>query len=270
MTARAPAGDPPDRRPGRARRDGHRRGLAAVRPRRDDGDDRQPGGARGDQRARGQAPRRRGRSASSRRPGTSRTALIRRAERRGAALARLYDLDLADDPGDLELYLALAAPDRRPDPRARGRHGPDRRPARARRATRHRRRPRPGDARAGASRARGAPDRRRPTGSSWSRPTCSTCASPAAGPYRLAFIALNTIFLLATRERQRAGVPDAGRPPRAGRPRRRRHLAAGRRRPRPLRRPADLRVRAAGPRDRRHRHEGRAPPATTRRARSSS
>jgi hypothetical protein len=25
-----------------------------------------------------------------------------------AALARLYDLDLADDPGDLDLYLALA------------------------------------------------------------------------------------------------------------------------------------------------------------------
>jgi len=27
----------------------------------------------------------------------------------GAALARLYDLDLADDPGDLDLYLAVAA-----------------------------------------------------------------------------------------------------------------------------------------------------------------
>ena len=26
-----------------------------------------------------------------------------------AALARLYDLDLADDPGDVELYLALAS-----------------------------------------------------------------------------------------------------------------------------------------------------------------
>ena len=26
-----------------------------------------------------------------------------------AALARLYDLDLVDDPGDLDLYLALAA-----------------------------------------------------------------------------------------------------------------------------------------------------------------
>jgi SAM-dependent methyltransferase len=31
-----------------------------------------------------------------------------RGEARDAALARLYDLDLAEDPGDLELYLALA------------------------------------------------------------------------------------------------------------------------------------------------------------------
>jgi len=32
-----------------------------------------------------------------------------RGEARDAALARLYDLDLAEDPGDLELYLALAS-----------------------------------------------------------------------------------------------------------------------------------------------------------------
>jgi SAM-dependent methyltransferase len=32
-----------------------------------------------------------------------------RGESRGEALARLYDLDLGEDPGDLELYLALAA-----------------------------------------------------------------------------------------------------------------------------------------------------------------
>ena len=30
------------------------------------------------------------------------------AEAAGDALARLYDLDLAEDPGDLDLYLALA------------------------------------------------------------------------------------------------------------------------------------------------------------------
>ena len=29
-------------------------------------------------------------------------------ETAAAALARLYDLDLSDDPGDLDLYLALA------------------------------------------------------------------------------------------------------------------------------------------------------------------
>lgn len=34
---------------------------------------------------------------------------MRPREAAGAALARLYDLDLADDPGDLDLYLALAA-----------------------------------------------------------------------------------------------------------------------------------------------------------------
>ena len=108
LTARAAPRDPPDRRRGRARRDGHRRGLAAVRPRRDDGDDREPGGARGDQRARGEAGRRRrGRSGSTRSadrvtaaPGPTRP--IR------DTLARLYDLDLVEDPGDLDLYLALA------------------------------------------------------------------------------------------------------------------------------------------------------------------
>ena len=52
----------------------------------------------------------------------------RRADRRrsptptrAAALARLYDLDLADDPGDLDLYLALADRADGPDPRARRR-----------------------------------------------------------------------------------------------------------------------------------------------------
>jgi len=34
---------------------------------------------------------------------------VSRAESAAEALARLYDLDLADDPGDLDLYLALAA-----------------------------------------------------------------------------------------------------------------------------------------------------------------
>ena len=99
--------DPPDRRRRRARRDGHRRGLAALRPGRDDRDGREPGRARGHQRARGQAP--------GRRPDplgglTHRPRPARRAgpARRADDLARLYDLDLVDDPGDLDLYLALA------------------------------------------------------------------------------------------------------------------------------------------------------------------
>jgi SAM-dependent methyltransferase len=39
---------------------------------------------------------------------TDRPAVSGSATPIGAALARLYDLDLADDPGDLDLYLALA------------------------------------------------------------------------------------------------------------------------------------------------------------------
>ena len=97
---------PPDRRRRRPGRDGHRRGLAAVRPGRDDRDGRQPGGARGDQRARRQAPGRPHRPLGGLTidpwgPGRPDAATA-------AALARLYDLDLADDPGDLDLYLALA------------------------------------------------------------------------------------------------------------------------------------------------------------------
>ena len=95
--------------------------VAAVRPRRGDGDGREPGRARGDQRARGEDGRRASRSASS---GRRREPPIGRAGDRSpppTALARLYDLDLVEDPGDLDLYLALAGADRRPDPRARRR-----------------------------------------------------------------------------------------------------------------------------------------------------
>ena len=50
--ARGAPRHPPDRGRRGPRRDGHRRGVAAVRPRRDDGDGRQPDRARGDQRPR--------------------------------------------------------------------------------------------------------------------------------------------------------------------------------------------------------------------------
>ena len=84
--------------------------------------------------------------------------------------------------------------------------------------------------------------------------TCATGSSssqadmlglrPAGGRHvPLAFIALNSLFLLATRAAQRGRVHDDGPPSRARRARRRRRLAARRRRPRPVRRPADPRVR---------------------------
>ncbi len=91
---------------GRSRGDGHRRGVATVRSGRDDGRGRQPGGTRGDQRPR--------REAARRRPGPlggltiDRSPLDRPDAASAAALARLYDLDLVDDPGDLDLFLALA------------------------------------------------------------------------------------------------------------------------------------------------------------------
>ena len=49
------------------------------------------------------------------------------------ALARLYDVDLLEDPGDLDLYRALADEDRRADPRTGRRHRKARRAARGRR-----------------------------------------------------------------------------------------------------------------------------------------
>src|SRR4029079_2447470 len=107
LEPRAAPADPPSRRPGRAGGDGHRRGLAALRPRRDDGDDRQPRGARGHQRARRQA------SGWGAGPvhGARHRGMTIDAEpaAAGRALARLYDLDLVEDPGDIDLYLALAS-----------------------------------------------------------------------------------------------------------------------------------------------------------------
>ncbi len=129
---RGAARGPPDRRRRRARRDGHRGGVAAVRSRRDDRDGREPRGARGDQRARGPPPRWHLRALAGDRG--RRLMLDRPDPATAAALARLYDLDLLDDPGDLDLYLALAAARGRTHPRARGRHRPAGRPPGARRA----------------------------------------------------------------------------------------------------------------------------------------
>ena len=151
--------------------------------------------------------------------------------------------------------------DRRPDPRARRRDRPARGPARGGRPRRHRGRPRPGDARAGRRRRVADEAGRRRPGSSSSRRDLLDLRLPDAGSYRLAFIALNSLFLLATRDapaRRRSGRHR--RPPRAGRPRRRRRLAARRRRPRPVRRPADPRVRPDRSRDGPPGDEGRRGP----------
>ena len=123
-------------------------------------------------------------------------------ESREAALARLYDLDLEDDPGDLDLYLALAGRTGGPIlelaagsgrlavPLALAGHhvtAVDLDPAML--------------ARAGA--------RARTAGRAAARRLDLVEADlleltlPAAGTFRLAFIALNSLFLLATRDAQR-------------------------------------------------------------------
>jgi SAM-dependent methyltransferase len=123
-------------------------------------------------------------------------------ETRAAALARLYDLDLADDPGDLDLYLAMAGRTGGPIlelaagsgrlaiPLAMAGHAVtavDLDPAMLARAR----------------------DRARTAGRAVSARLDFVEADlldldlPAAGSFQLAFIALNSLFLLATRDAQR-------------------------------------------------------------------
>lgn len=131
-------------------------------------------------------------------------------ETQAAALARLYDLDLVDDPGDLDLYLALAGRTGGPIlelaagsgrlavPLAVAGHAVtavDLDPAMLARARE----------RARASRASAA------------RPAAKVDLElveadildlelSAAGTFQLAFIALNSLFLLATRDAQRRAL----------------------------------------------------------------
>lgn len=121
------------------------------------------------------------------------------------ALARLYDLDLVDDPGDLDLYLALAdraggpilelaaGSGRLAVPLAEAGHpvtGVDIDGAMLRRARAR--------ARAAGS---GASDRL-----TLVEADIVGFALPAAGGFGLAFIALNSLLLLPTRATQRAAV----------------------------------------------------------------
>lgn len=128
------------------------------------------------------------------------------AETGAEALARLYDLDLSEDPGDLDLYLALAGRSGSPILElavgsgrlalalARIGHrvtGVDLDPAMLARAE----------------------ERGREAGAGWVperirlvEGDARTIRLPDAGTYRLAFIPLNSIFLMGTRKDQAAAV----------------------------------------------------------------
>lgn len=120
-----------------------------------------------------------------------------------AALARLYDLDLADDPGDLDLYLALAGRAGGPIlelavgtgrlalPLAEAGYdvtGVDIDPAMLDRAR---------------TRAAGSEGRHRLT---LVEADLVGLRLPDAGRYRLGFIALNSLMVLPSRESQRAAL----------------------------------------------------------------
>jgi SAM-dependent methyltransferase len=122
-----------------------------------------------------------------------------------AALARLYDFDLLEDPGDLDLYLALAARTGGPIlelgagtgrisvPLAEAGHrvtAVDIDPAMLARASERVRAAGP----AAAARVELV------------EADLLGLALPRAGTFKLAFIALNTLFLLATRAAQRAAL----------------------------------------------------------------
>ncbi len=120
-----------------------------------------------------------------------------------AALARLYDVDLVEDPGDVDLYLALAGRTGGPIlelaagtgrvaiPLAAAGHdvtAVDNDPAMLARAGRRAELSGPGIV----------------TQVDRVEADLTVVALPRAGTYRLAFIALNSLFLLTTREAQRA------------------------------------------------------------------
>lgn len=131
-------------------------------------------------------------------------------ETRARALARLYDLDLVEDPGDLELYLGLAARTGGPIlelaagsgrlavPLAAAGHevtAVDLDPAMLERAY-------------ARGRAAGRDAGRR---LELVEADLRELELPGAGAYRLAFLALNSIFLLATPEDQRRAVATLAR-----------------------------------------------------------
>lgn len=133
------------------------------------------------------------------------------ATERRRALARLYDLDLVEDPGDLDLYLALAArvadrpilelavgSGRLAVPLAAAGHqvtGVDLDPAMLERAR--------------DRAAAGGPDVA--TRLELVEADLVAVDLPGAGEYGLAFIGLNSLFVLSTREAQRAAIATMAR-----------------------------------------------------------
>jgi SAM-dependent methyltransferase len=121
------------------------------------------------------------------------------------ALARLYDLDLVEDPGDLDLYLALAG--RTGDPILELAAGTGRLAIPLAEAG-HRVTAVDLDP-AMLERARGAADRAGHAAASRLELVEADLLGldlAAAGTYRLAFIGLNSLFLLATRDGQREAM----------------------------------------------------------------
>jgi SAM-dependent methyltransferase len=142
------------------------------------------------------------------------------AETAPQALARLYDLDLADDPGDLDLYLALAARTGGPvlelaagsgrltvQIAAAGHEitGVDLDPAMLARA-RSAAEAAGGDATGRGTTERAATERAATERIRLVQGDARFIRLPDAGRFRLAFIPLNSIFLLATRPDQAAAV----------------------------------------------------------------
>ena len=229
---------------------------------RHDGDGREPRGPRGDQRPRREEGRRHSRSGGTgRRHDRNAAGGRRRPEPRLDALARLYDVDLEEDPGDIDLYLALANRNGGPVleiavgsgrialPLAEAGHdvtGIDLDPGMLRRARRSGRGRRPRDRRPdpsgrGRRARRSAFHRREPSGSRSSR--------------------FNSLLVFGDRRDQARAMATMAAPSRAGRARRRRSLAPGRRPALALRRARGPRVRPPRPGQRARRdQDGIGPP----------
>ena len=160
-----------------------------------------------------------------------------RGRDRGRSLAALYDLDLRDDPGDLDLYLALAARERaaRSWSSAVG-TGRLAVPLAAAGHRGHRRRPRPGDAGPGRARRAAGARRTSPTGGSLELVEADLLAVRLRRALRAGLpgpqLALRAGH--AQRSWRRCGPMAAA--PAPGRAGRRRRLAARRRRAARLRR----------------------------------